>query len=132
MDEKLARAREAKAARDEKRRARGEALELEALELEERFETELGGPRGVKFEIVSNDLGNFLIRRGEFVAHKRFNAKGKDVTEEDVFQLVLPAIAFPERESAQATFREHAGIAWDCVVAMQAMYRAKRGADQGK
>ena len=131
LQDKLSAAREAKAARDEKRRDAAEARELEALELETKYETELG-PRGVMFEIVSNDLGNFVVKRGEFASHKRFNAKGKDVSEEEVFQLVLPALLHPARDSATLIFREHAGIAWDCCLAMQTLYRAKRGEDAGK
>lgn len=131
LDEKLARLERARAEREAKREEAGKLRRAEELELEERLCTELG-PRGVKFEIVSNELGNFAIKLPDFVAFKRFNAKGQNITEEDVLQLVLPNVVHPSRETATALFREHAGIAWECAVALQGLYKARQEGREGK
>jgi hypothetical protein len=131
FEEKLRLAREGRAKREDEARQRAEAVELEALELEEKYTAELG-PRGVKFDMVTNDVGVFVVKLGEFVAHKRFNSKGDEVSEEDVFALVTPSLIYPPAITALPLLRTHAGIAWDLALAMQRMYRARKETRAGK
>lgn len=131
VDAKIARLEQARADRDAKREEAAKLRRIEELELEERFSTEVG-PRGLKFEIISNELGNFAFKLPDFVAFKRFNAKGQSITEEDVLQLVLPNVLHPARETATAVFREHAGIAWEAAVVLQGLYKARKEGREGK
>jgi len=133
LDAKLARLEEDKAKRQAAREAKAKLRRLEELELEAKYTEEIGA-RGVKFDIVSNELGNFVLRLAEFIKHKAFNAKGSagTVTEEDVFQFVLPSVIVPDRETAQRLFREHVQVAWICAGVLQEMSAAKGEAKAGK
>lgn len=130
-DEKIARLQKDKDDREKRRDEERKARDAQALELEAKFETELG-PRGVKFDLLTTELGIFVVKLGDFVAHKRFNSKGKDVSEEDVFALIMPSIVHPDPFTAKGILKEHAGIAWDLAVLMQDLYRAKGRAQAGK
>lgn len=132
QEARLEQARGAKAARDEARRLRDGAIELEALELEERFEREIG-PRGLAFQLVTTALGTVVVRRADHVAYKRFQAvDGAKLSIEDVQALVAPHVVHPTREEYLATTKDHGGIAWACAKAMIEMFEAKRGVDSGK
>ena len=74
-----------------------------------------------------------MVTPGDFLAHKRFNSKvKKDVSEEDVIGLVLPALKHPVRDVAVIAFRERAGIAWKCAAAMRSLYEAEEVSRTGK
>lgn len=61
--DRLEELRKAKAQRADKEKEAEEARELEALELEEKLRGELGGERGVAFEIINNRFGVFGLKR---------------------------------------------------------------------
>lgn len=133
IDDKLARLEAEKAKRDEEKLdAPAKLRKIEEHELEAKYTEELG-PRGVDFEIVRTTRGCFVVTPGDFLAHKRFNAKAKkDVSEEDVIALVLPALQHPTRDVAALAFRERAGIAWKCAAAMRSLYEAEEVDRGGK
>ncbi len=100
---KLKAAREAKAARLEAKAEADDALELQFLELEEKFEKDLSGPRGSKFEILDlRDLceGFVVVRLGESVLYKRF--KNSKMTDDDARELVLPCVVYPTVDEFKA------------------------------
>ena len=109
--ERLAAAQKEKELREAKRREAAELRELEALELESKFESELGA-RGIAFDIVSNDLGNFVVKRADLVAHKKVDAAidANKFTIEDAFAFVTPHLVYPTREVFLPILREHSGI----------------------
>jgi hypothetical protein len=133
LDAKLAKLEEDKQKRTAQKEAKAKARRVEELELEAKYVEELG-PRGVKFDIVSNELGNFVLRLAEFVKHKQFNARvgNGNVSEEDVFAFVLPSVIVPDRETAQRIFREHVQVAWRCAGILQAMSAAEGEGKAGK
>jgi len=105
-----------KAARDEAREAKRLAYEIEELELEARFEAELG-PKGIAWNIL--DLTNLgegfvVVRPGETKAHKRFTGAisrvkdGQSIPDETFVAYVLPALAHPmEKEFLAIANRRH-------------------------
>lgn len=127
---RLEKAKREKAERDAQRRLLDQARELEALEFEGRYDKELGA-RGVAFEIVETAVGNFVVRRGDFVAYKRYLAIQKP-SDEDVFALVSPYVIHPDAEGFKTVARTHGGIVWLCARAMLDMYAAQRKEESGK
>jgi hypothetical protein len=132
LDSQLAKLEEEKAKREAKREEKAKLRKLEALQLEAKYSEELG-EKGVKFDIHSTDVGNFVLKLAEFISHKRFNAKsGNGLAEEDVFAFVVPSVVFPDRDTTTRLFREHVQIAWRCAALLQAMSAAEGDAKAGK
>jgi len=130
MTSSLEELRARKVARDEARAKAAEALEVEALTLEEKYESELG-PRGVVFDVLTTDVGNFVIKRPEFIVAKRFMAADKR-GDEEVAAFVGPCIVFPAPEVFRATVLLHGGIAWRLANVALELYEARRAKDAGK
>ncbi len=127
---KLEAARERKAKRDEVAAKALDALELEALELEEKY-TEAGQVLGIDFAIHTTMVGNFAVRKPDFLVAKKFaDAEKKSV--EEVVQFVAPCVMFPEQMTARAVFLEHAGIAWALAKPIMQLYEADAGKKAGK
>lgn len=123
--EKRAREREKEAA----------AFARKELELEDKFEEELG-PRGQEFEIVNVvGYGPIVIRRGEMVLYKRFQATmagGKDPSPEDIHAFVWPCIAYPEKSDFNAIVDKRPHIGMRMANALLALMGAKESSDRGK
>ncbi len=123
-------AREAKAKREAKRATELEALELEALNLEEKYETS-GQKLGVDFAIHTSLVGNFVVRKPEFLVGKKFS-DCKDKSTEDVVQFVSPCILFPETMTARGLLQEHGGLAWELAAHLLKLFGANANAVAGK
>lgn len=120
----------AKIAQNEKLDREKEAREVQALELDVKF-TEQFGERGVKWDILSNAVGNYAIKLCDEVAAKRFTAV-KEPTTEDCAALVTGYVIFPDKERFLADAKEHGGIYWGLAALMQALYSAKGRETAGK
>jgi hypothetical protein len=130
VEEKIAALRAKKADRETARAAEAKARELEALELEERFESELG-PRGVAFELVETEVGNFVVARPDYLVAKSFLDKDER-SSEDTSAFVAPCIRFPAQADYRVVTQSHGGIVHRCCLAALAMYEAKRATVSGK
>lgn len=127
---KLADLRARKALRDDTRKAEAERLEAEALELEEKYE-DSGKRCGIDFAVVTTAVGNFVVRKPDFIVAKKFSdAKEKGV--EEIIQFVSPCMLFPDTLAARAVFQEHGGIAWKLALALLKMYEADASDRMGK
>lgn len=126
----LAELREGKAKREAARQLELDALEVEKLGLEEKYEAE-GKRLGVDFEVVTTMVGNFVVNKPDFIAAKQFAAKDKPSVE-DVTAFVLPSVVFPDRATMGAVFLEHGGIAYRLSVSLMHMYEAKAEDRAGK
>lgn len=127
---KLETLRAAKEKRAEGRAKEFEKLEVEALELEEKYETS-GLKFGVDFNVETTAIGNFVVRKPEFLVAKKFaDAATKSV--EEVTQFVAPCVIFPEQMEARMAFQEHGGIAWKLAAVLMKLYEADVGAVRGK
>lgn len=119
-----------KAEREAKRAAEVETLEVEALELEEKHATQ-GMRHGVDFDVVTTLVGNFVVRKPEFLTAKKFNdAENKSV--EEVVQFVAPCVLHPDQAVARAVFVEHGGVAYRLALSLLRMYEADIGKKAGK
>ncbi len=129
-DDKLAGLRVRKAEREAVAAKALEDLEVEALEIEEKYE--LAGQRiDIDFAIVTTLVGNFAVRKPEFLTAKKFaDAEKKSV--EEVVNFVDPCVLFPERMAARVVFQEHAGVAWKLAAALMKLYEADAGQKRGK
>lgn len=126
---KLAAARLAAEQRAEVRLAAAEERELDALNLEAKYELELG-QRGVMFDIVATVEGAIVLKLGEGILHTRFtNSKTTDV---DVHDFVFPCVVHPEKEKYVELVARRPGVAWDCAAKLQALFHAKDQVNQGK
>jgi hypothetical protein len=115
-----------------RRSAQADERELEGLELEAKYETELGA-RGVKWDMVSNALGNFVVKLGDTVAYKRFLAVDeKERSEEDAARLVVPYVVHPDHKMFASIAGQHGGIYWQLALSMLQMYEAKGTKAAGK
>ena len=102
-----------------------EALEIEALELEEKY-VDAGKKLGVDFAVFTTLVGNFAVRNPDFLVAKRFaDAESKSV--EDVIQFVAPCVMFPEQMAARLVFQEHAGVAWALAKPIMQLHEADAG-----
>jgi hypothetical protein len=129
VKEKLAAARASKDAREKMKAEETASRELEVLELEERFEKELG-PRGSFFEVVETVDGPIVLKLGEAVLHTRF-AESK-VTPNDIHDYVFPCVAYPTKEKFLEIVGRRPGLALRCANALATLYGAKANAEAGK
>ena len=119
-----------RAERDQKRQEERDALEAEALELEEKYETS-GQRLHIDFDVVTTLVGNFVVRKPDFLVAKKF-ADAETKTVEDVIQFVAPCVLFPEQMIARGMFTEHGGIAYRLSLSLLKLYEADAGKQQGK
>jgi hypothetical protein len=124
--------REESAARQSLRAKKREAAEEARLELESKFERELG-PMGEKFEIIDlTNLGKGLvvIKQGSSVIHKRFeNSKKED---EDIEAYVMPCLAYPSADDFRAILNDLPEVLGRCAFACHRLFGAKTREDEGK
>ncbi len=106
----MAALRAKKAEREADRALEAQALEDEALVLEDKYETD-GKKSGVDFAVVTTSVGNFVVSNPEFVVAKTFSNVDKK-TIEDVTALVDPCVLFPAKEVARALLNSHSGAWW--------------------
>lgn len=128
VDELRKRKEEREKLREKARKAR----EAEVLQLEDRFETDLG-PRGSAFEIVdSGELGEgcIVVKLGEEVLWKRFSAS--KMNPEDVEQFVKPLVVHPSREKYDEIVGRRGALAIRCAHALATLYGVKLEANAGK
>ena len=127
--EKLAELRAAKVER-EKMRAEAEASrEAEILELESRFEGELG-ERGAAFEFVTSADGVIALKLPEAVLTTRFLES--KVTAADVHDFVLPCVVHPSKDEYRAIVSKRPLVANRCATALLSLAGAKKESDAGK
>lgn len=130
LKERLAAARAKQELREAAQERHREKLELEALDLEERLETELEGPRGVAFAIHSTVEGTFAVKLGPAILHKRF--RESKMKESDVHDFVTPCIAHPAREQWLEIAARRPGIVVDIANKLADLYAAKTEDHAGK
>jgi hypothetical protein len=132
LNERLEVLREAKAQRELQRDLEAKKRELAALELGERFEVEIGA-QGVDFRIINTDVGLVVVRLGDFVTFKRFDAIPLEKkTAEDVIAFVTPSVVYPTRAEFGQLVTARPGIAYTCALAIQQMFSGKRDEATGK
>lgn len=143
-EEKLAAARARKAEREAKLDQADVERELLSLELEERFEKELGGACGEKFVVVqAGHRGPVVLKLGISVQHKAFNATvdenqkrgigGKTgLTEECCTKFVKPSVVYPEIGEWQSIVEELPGVLYRCTAALASLFDGDRDRTRGK
>jgi hypothetical protein len=125
---------DAKATLDEARAKADEQRKVLELELELRFENELG-PRGEEFEIVSTTSGPVVVKRGEPVQYKRFQATmrgDKEPTPEDIYAYVSPCVVHPTKSEFDHLLNRRPHIAMRCANALISLQGFKEESDRGK
>lgn len=126
---------ERKETRERAREKQAAAFARKELELADQYEDELG-PRGQEFEIVNTTSdGPIVIRRGEMVLYKRFQAAmagGKDPSPEDVHSFVWPCVAYPEKSAFNAIVDKRPHIGMRLANALLTLMGAKEVSDRGK
>ncbi len=130
----LAKLREAKAAREDARAKEAEARELLSLQLEERYEAELG-PRGSMFEIVATLEGPIVVRLGEAVLFKKFKAAyagDKEPTLEDQHSYVYPCVVYPDKAKFLEIIERRPALLGVCANAAATLHLAKEVDARGK
>lgn len=121
-----------KAEREKTRAAAKAARAVEELELEARFDSELG-PRGSQFEIVdSGDLGEgfLVVKLGEEVLWKRFIAS--KMTSDDANNLVRPCVAYPAKEKYDEITARRSALVTRCANALATLYGVQTEVSAGK
>lgn len=129
---RLAAAKEARAKREAERDREQQAAQLEELELEDRFEREIGR-RGRDFQIVdcTAEGGGFVVLKlGDTVAHKRF--KNSKMSEVDAQDYVLPSLVHPSKERFLALLATHGEVAHNCALELAKLHGLKLKDDAGK
>lgn len=134
--QRLAAAKEKKAARVLETEKLSELQELKLLELENRLEDEGKGPKGTNFEIVDGGAeGPIAVRLGELVLYRRFTAtmKGdKEPTHEDLFAYVAPCVLFPDKEAFKGIAERKPVLVMRCANALTTLFGAKDEDARGK
>lgn len=128
----LAELKAAKAAREQSRAIQVEALQVKALELEEKFEKELG-PIGVAFEVVDVSdllLDPIVVKRGLAVTFKQFS--NSKVNEEDVDAYVTASLVHPPIEEYRKTINAHPALGIRCALAVSKLHGTKIEQDTKK
>jgi hypothetical protein len=127
LDELRARKAEKQAARA----AAQEARELETLQLEEKLEAELGGPRGLAFQIVDAEGEPLIVvKPGAAVLIKRLReSKG---TFDDVQGFVTPCVHSPDKATFAAIIERKALVLIRCSDALVALYRGEAESESKK
>lgn len=126
----LAELRARKAEREEADQRELDAIEAEALLLEEKYVAQ-GQKEGVDFSVVPTRKGNFVVRKPDFVVAKRFN-DSKEKGAEEVIHFVMPCLIEPAAEKASQIFRDHGGVAYRLALACLKLYEADVGDRLGK
>jgi hypothetical protein len=123
---KVAELRKRKAERDAAAAIEKEAAEIEALELEERFEKELAGRKDRDFVIVDvSDLGEgfVVLKLGEDVLWNTFKASKMNAVDTDCF--VYPCVVHPTKDAYRLLAKRRAFVPERCAGALATLYGVK-------
>jgi hypothetical protein len=129
---RLAELRNRKAAREQKIEAEKQAAELARLELEEKYEKELG-PLGREFAIVDcSDQGDgfVVMKRGEDVLWNAFKASKMGVVDTEAF--VLPCVVSPSTDDYRKLVKRRPFVADRCAGELATLFGVKLKADEKK
>jgi hypothetical protein len=132
VSDRLAELRAKKEAIDAAREIERKAREVEELELEVRFDGELG-PRGSQFEIINTgEIGEgcIVVKLGEEVLFKRF--QNSKLTAEDAAAFVRPCVVYPSQSKYDEITARRGFIATRCANALATLYGVKLEANAGK
>jgi len=136
--DRIAELREAKAKRDAAREEKEEkANELEYLELEAKFDAELG-PRGRAFEIINaTSLGEgfIVLKLGSGILWRNFEKalqKKDGPSVVDVESLIIPNLVHPSPEKYRQIVMDRPFVADRCASALGDLYGVKAEHDKGK
>jgi hypothetical protein len=131
---RLAEKTRAKEARDEQRIQEAKARQLEALELEERFESELGQIKKF-FDIVPTIEGPVVLKLGEAVLFKTWKSKFKDNVEpslEEMHNFVYPCVVHPSKDEFLVRTGRFPALLVACAGALTALYTGGELDTKGK
>ena len=131
---KLARLREAKAARDQAVEAQKQAREIELLELEERFERELG-QKGRAWGIVEVPESPIVLKTPELVTFKRYQAANegdKTAGVEEQAMYVAPSVVFPDRAVFAQITAARPGVLVRCAGVLNSLALGREEDARGK
>lgn len=123
---KLEDLRAKRAKRESEREAEAQARELQELELEDKYSTDLG-PRGKAFEMVVTEHGIVVVKLGDAATYKRYMASDKDAAE-SIHQFVAPNVVFPSREEYGRLTVERPFVGVKCAGALLSLYGVKEDA----
>lgn len=132
LNEKVAALRARKAQREKAAEVLSTVAELQRLELEERFEAELG-PLGSAYVIVDvSDLGEgfVVLKLGEGVLWNTFKSSKMNVVDTEAF--VLPNVVHPSRDEYRALAARRGFVPERCAGELATLYGVKLKADGGK
>jgi len=139
LAERLAAARARKAVKESAKSVDRARSELEKLELEERFEKELGGPLGQAFAIVDASHvgeGFIAIKLGEDVLWNTYKSAvasrkdGANVVETESY--VLPCVVHPSKDDYRKIVKRRPFLSDECALALSGLYGFKRKDEEGK
>lgn len=131
--ERLAASRALKAKRDADAEQEKQLAELEGLELEERFTSELNGKKGRAFMVVDvSDLGegHIVLRLGEDVLWNTFKASKMNIIDTDAF--VCSCVVYPSIDAYRSIVKRRGFVGDRCASALAALYGVKAETDAGK
>lgn len=136
IEERLAEARQAKAERDKKLEDVAQRRELLVLDLEAKYDAELG-PAGVHFEVLEfKQIDKVVaVKRAAPIVVKRFDDAAKKKlgqTVEDAWEYVKPNLLHPSKEEFKAWSEVHASIVWEAAGALRRMEGLRASEVAGK
>lgn len=132
VTDRLVALREKKQAIEDAREVLRKAREVEELELEVRFDAELG-PRGSHFEIVNSgelNEGCIVVKLGEEVLWKRF--QNSKMSQDDAAALVRPCVVYPDLSKFEEITARRSHLVVRCANAVATLYGVKLEANAGK
>jgi hypothetical protein len=140
-DERLAYKRARKEEHDKELAKKERADEEDYLDLEAKYESELGGRHGSKFVIVNLcdlDEGFVVLKLSEGMFHKRFESAlaklkdGQKLSEVDLDQYVTPSVVHPPQEAFRALCGRRYAVWARCTNALAILNGARRSEESGK
>jgi hypothetical protein len=125
IEDRLAEAREFRAQREAKRHEADQLRELLVLDLEAKYEAELG-PRGAAYQVeVFEDLDKVIVlKRPDRLVVKRFDEAGKKklgASEAETLDYVLPSLLYPTKEEFREWTKVHPSIVLECTGSLRQM-----------
>ena len=90
--------------------------------------------QGVKFDVITTDVGVFAVRAPDFTTAKKFSAIAADKrTDEDIQAFVDPCVIYPTNKMLyRSVAQEHGGVPWRLCLCMLAMYEGNAKERMGK
>lgn len=134
---KLEALRAAKARRVAADRAADEGVEIELLELEEKFSAS-HGRRGKRWDLVRTTAGPIVLVRGDSMLVKQFRVGLEDAAKDGgdafpiTFAFAVQQVAHPSPELAGALFNEMQGLAVRCQDILIALHRGEDSTQAAK